>query len=359
MRVLIVDTWYARVLEKVYDERPGLTEGSYDEQWRALMGTFFGTADSYSRYLGELGHVAHEAVVNCEPLQAAWLRESGQPLRSPRFRRIPQRDLVLLAQAAAFRPDVVYVQDVAALAPATLRRLRRDHLLVGQIATELPPHAVLRRYDFLVSSFPHYVTRLPKKGIPTEYLGIGFEPRVLDHLDATAQPATATIFVGALGRIQHAESNGLLARAAELVPIDFYGLGVEEWPEDSPIRRGYRGEAFGLDMYRLLASAKIALNRHGAVAEGYANNMRLYEATGVGTLLLTDAKQNLSDLFEPGTEVVTYTSAEDAADKIRYYLEHEDERAAIARAGQARTLGEHTYAQRMRELEQILNRNAT
>jgi spore maturation protein CgeB len=358
MRVLIVDTWYPHVLEKVYNERPGLTKASYDEQWRAVMGTFFGTADSYSHHLGELGHVAHEVVVNCEPLQAAWLRESGQPLRSPRFRRIPHRDLVLLAQSASFRPDVVYVQDVAALAPATLRRLRRDHLLVGQIATELPTLAVLRLYDFLVSSFPHYVARLPKKGIPTEYLRIGFEPRVLDHLDATAQSADATIFVGALGRIQHAESNGLLARAAEMVTIDFYGLGVEEWPEDSPIRRGYRGEAFGLDMYRLLHSAKIALNRHGGVAEGYANNMRLYEATGVGTLLLTDVKQNLHELFEPEVELVTYSSAEEAAEKIRYYLEHEDERASIAAAGQARTLAEHTYAHRMRELEQILNRNA-
>jgi spore maturation protein CgeB len=55
---------------------------------------------------------------------------------------------------------------------------------------------------------------------------------------------------------------------------------------------------------------------------------------------------------------VTYSSAEEAAEKIRYYLEHEDERASIAAAGHARTLAEHTYAHRMRELEQILNRNA-
>ena len=36
-------------------------------------------------------------------------------------------------------------------------------------------------------------------------------------------------------------------------------------------------------MYRVLRQSKIALNRHSDVAEDHANNMRLYEATGVGT----------------------------------------------------------------------------
>jgi len=92
------------------------------------------------------------------------------------------------------------------------------------------------------------------------------------------------------------------------------------------------------------------------VAERYANNMRLYEATGVGTLLLTDSKQNLRELFEPGEEVVTYDGPEDLAEKIRYYLKHDEERRRIAAAGQARTLREHTYARRMKELVQILER---
>lgn len=61
MRVLIVDTWYGRVLGLVYERHPGLAEGSYDEQWRTLMSTFFRTADSYSHYLGRLGHEAHDA----------------------------------------------------------------------------------------------------------------------------------------------------------------------------------------------------------------------------------------------------------------------------------------------------------
>ena len=109
-----------------------------------------------------------------------------------------------------------------------------------------------------------------------------------------------------------------------------------------------------MDMYRTLARSRITLNRHINVAENNANNMRLYEATGVGAMLLTDRKDNLHELFEIGKEVVSYSSKEEAAELVRHYLDHPQEADQIAKAGQARTLREHTYAQRMRELVPIL-----
>ena len=77
MRIFIVDTHYPAFLESHYADRPGLADAPYDIQWRALMDRFFGTSDSYSHFLGELGHEAHEVVVNCEQLQRAWAREHG------------------------------------------------------------------------------------------------------------------------------------------------------------------------------------------------------------------------------------------------------------------------------------------
>ena len=107
-------------------------------------------------------------------------------------------------------------------------------------------------------------------------------------------------------------------------------------------------------MYGKLYNARIALNHHINVAQNYANNMRLYEATGVGSLLLTDYKDNLHCLFEPGRDVVAYHSVKECAELIQHYLEHEDERAAIAKAGQSRTLAEHTYFHRMQEFVEIV-----
>jgi spore maturation protein CgeB len=109
-------------------------------------------------------------------------------------------------------------------------------------------------------------------------------------------------------------------------------------------------------MYSQLQRSKIALNIHIDMAEQYAANMRLYEATGVGTMLLTDWKTNLHELFELGKEVVAYRSTGECVEMVKYYLAHDAEREAIARAGQQRTLSEHSYYHRMQELTEILSR---
>jgi spore maturation protein CgeB len=76
----------------------------------------------------------------------------------------------------------------------------------------------------------------------------------------------------------------------------------------------------------------------------------------MGALLLTDAKRNLGELFEPGREVVAYRSEDELVELALYYLDHEDERQEISVAGQRRTLAQHTYADRMRELVDLLAR---
>jgi spore maturation protein CgeB len=62
-------------------------------------------------------------------------------------------------------------------------------------------------------------------------------------------------------------------------------------------------------------------------------------------------------MFELGKEAVAYQSPQECVDLIRYYLEHEHEREAIAQAGQKRTLQDHTYYQRVQELVDIVSKH--
>ena len=64
-------------------------------------------------------------------------------------------------------------------------------------------------------------------------------------------------------------------------------------------------------------------------------------------------------MFEVNREIVTYHSNEELLEKINYYLNHEEERRKIAEAGQRRTLKDHTYTVRMRELKEILEHHLT
>ena len=59
---------------------------------------------------------------------------------------------------------------------------------------------------------------------------------------------------------------------------------------------------------------------------------------------------------QPGKEVVAYRTAEECAEMVQYYLEHDKEREAIASAGQRRTLRDHTYYQRIQEFEAIVKK---
>jgi spore maturation protein CgeB len=366
MRVLIVDTYYPAFMEELYASRPELEDAPYAAQLETLMGAHFGTSDYYSRNLRALGHEAVDVVANCEPLQRRWALEHGVPIRERRWRlrraaglRWPARVrttewlwTVLAAQLRDFRPDVLHIHDMNGVPRRFLREMRPYvGLITGQIASAVAPASDFAEYDLVLSSFPHFVERFRREGLASEYFQLGFEPRVLDAL--TPGPAHDLVFIGGLSA-RHASRIEFLEALARRCPLDWWGYGEDLLAADSPLRAAYRGPAWGIEMYRQLRSARVALNMHVDTAGDFANNMRLYEATGVGSLLLTDAKRNLGEIFVPGRDVVSYASLDECAELAAHYLSREDARAAIAAAGQARTFSSHTYLHRMEELARLL-----
>jgi spore maturation protein CgeB len=77
---------------------------------------------------------------------------------------------------------------------------------------------------------------------------------------------------------------------------------------------------------------------------------RNFEVPGCGGFLLTGPADDLETYYRDGEEIVCFTDIDDAVDKARHYLAHEDERARVAAAGHARTLAEHTYERRFNDI---------
>jgi spore maturation protein CgeB len=366
LRILVVDPYYPAFLAAHYREQPGLEEASYEEQLDALMARRFGTSDAYSHNLERLGHRAAEVVPNCVPLQTAWAAEHRRA-RLPRkaaalargpgaqtFTRLALQS-VLKAQVESFSPDVVYFQNLSFPTDALLSRLRAQRrLIVGQIASPAPPDDRLRRFDLLITSFPHFVDRFRALGVDAEYLPLAFDERLAEMGRADEERNYPVVFVGGVDPRVHAAGTVLLERVAEAADLRVWGYGADSLGPDSPLRSRFEGEAWGLDMYAVLSQAAIVVNRHIDVAEGLANNMRLFEATGCGALLITEAAPNLRDLFEPGKEVVTYAGRDELVEAVRHYSHEQGERLAIARAGRERTLRDHSYARRIEQLAEML-----
>ena len=77
---------------------------------------------------------------------------------------------------------------------------------------------------------------------------------------------------------------------------------------------------------------------------------RNFEIPGCGGFLITGDADNLRDYYKDGKEIVIYENTEDLIEKIKYYLEHNEERETIAKAGHERTLRDHTYEKRFNEI---------
>jgi spore maturation protein CgeB len=62
----------------------------------------------------------------------------------------------------------------------------------------------------------------------------------------------------------------------------------------------------------------------------------------------------MDKFFVSGKEIVTFSSAQEAVEKIDYLLQHPNERRAIAKAGQDRTLKEHTIMNKCEQIDQVV-----
>lgn len=139
-------------------------------------------------------------------------------------------------------------------------------------------------------------------------------------------------FRGSLDRIQRAARVEFFDAVNQRIPVD-----VAAGPYQ--------------DVY---SRSKIVLNE----SIGDDLNFRIFEAISSGAMVLTPrVKNGLDLLFRDGVHLVTYDrgNAAEAAEKVRYYLEHEDERRAIAEAGVVEVARHHTPIARAVKLERVLS----
>jgi len=86
-------------------------------------------------------------------------------------------------------------------------------------------------------------------------------------------------------------------------------------------------------------------------------NLRVFEALASGALLLTPLPSELTSLgFVSGVHFVGFQGEAELHGLVRHYLEDENARQLVARAGRAETLQNHTYDNRVDALLQHLER---
>lgn len=375
-RILKFSFPYESYVETFYRRRPGLRSASFDEQDQALKEDFFpGAADSLMHTLAPLGYQTFDIAASVDPLQRAWAQEHGV-----RDSTGQSRWDIARAQVLHLSPHVMFV-DPYSVPAGWIEQIRLEcpslRLVVCRYSS---PRSDLRRFglaDIVVSADDDQVREVRAHGIDAYRLHHAFDTRVLRQLQEP-RGHSDILFVGQLiGRpgfhIRRMEviealyaadaplevrtppaASGAVRQALSSIRFALGGPPIRRLGRR--YRRRVQSPVFGVEMFQALRDAKVTLNVHGDVSRNYAANLRLWEATGVASCLLTDRKKNMSELFEEDREVVTFDSPEDCVEKALWLLDHRSERTAIGRAGQARTLASHTYQQRAAEVHEIVER---
>lgn len=327
------------------------------------LGLFYG--DSYLHAFAERGLPAEQIVPMCRPLQYRWAAEHGvwtppallgrNPLRwywKRRYGEAPQRwalRRIAAEQVRRARPDLLWVFSGIPVKPEDLEQWRRHAgRLILWWSCPLEAGFPYAGFDLILSCIPQLVAEFRGRGLRAELVPHAFDAR-LTRL-ATAGPRLPRVaFVGNLSP-DHSERTVFLEALAREVELDFYGPSVAMLPADSPLRARYKGPAWGQELYKIYGSYAVVVHKNLDLAGSAASAKRLFEATGMGACLLTEASDDLPRLFKPGVEVMTYTGLADCLSLLRELLADPARAAAVGRAGQARALSDHSYGARVGQL---------
>ncbi|MDT3670435.1 MAG: glycosyltransferase [Aromatoleum sp.] len=139
---------------------------------------------------------------------------------------------------------------------------------------------------------------------------------------------------------------------------DHVSVFGNRWQRNYPLispglkRRITDRAVWGEQLHQHFADAKIVLNitRTPFYAAETGISLRIFEALAAGAFLLTDYCDEVAELFTPGVELEMFRSSSELVDKMRFYLENPEARAAVARRGHERFLREFTWERRAAQL---------
>lgn len=404
MRFALLLDLYPSYTRQHYARLPNARRRTYEEQYEHFLSDSFGWVGCWEAGLKPLGYEVIEIFGNVEWMQKAWCREQGMPVHRLNWQtsialeqlRVRRVEVLLIAAWSAF--DAKWIQHLRSTCPAI-------KAVIGFVGSPNYELATLGACDTVITPSKELLEVFTNHGIRAFYLRHAFNSTLLDKLPARGNPREVVFCSGNIFRKggYHGQREQLLVKLAQSVPLEIhcpqYSLSrigdvlntnlrraayitakalradstgrlaqrlprllrrAGKWselpkPQINPeLRRHMRPAVFGLEMFQKMRTAAVALNSHIDMAGATAGNLRLFEATGVGSCLLTDWKPNMPNFFVPGKEMVTYKTPEECSENAAWLLDHPGEREAIAAAGQVRTLREHTFVHRGSELHQII-----
>lgn len=245
--------------------------------------------------------------------------------------------------------DVVWIDKGITISPHTLRYIKRKQPQC-RIVSYSPDNMALRHnqsqqylqciplYDLMLTNKSYILDAMRALGARDIcFVDNCFEPTFHHPRELTAEEqerlGSEVGFVGAWEQ----------ERCASLLFLAAHGLKVKVWGDGK--WNDYRGTPnmeigpglYSDDYPKALQAARISLCFLRKINFDQQTT-RTMEIPACGGFMMAERTPEHERLFADGKEAVFFSSNEELLQKCRYYLAHESERQAIARAGRARCL---------------------
>ena len=366
MKIQFLTTYYPPFLKSFYSQNPDFYSLSYSKMLERLLSEHFADTGALHEQMLQQGYDSFLIIANAEPLQKKWAKENKIIYSESNWQKE-----IAFAQIKTFTPDVFYIESVFDYFGSFLSEVKvYCKNVVSWISTPFNDSLKLNDIDLILSSTPDFVSNFRKMGIMSEYMLPAFDSRILNKIDCNSKKDISLSFVGGWSDV-HVNRKKALKFLVEQTSIQLWGYGFRRkqyskknikyytsklFPEKDPIVDACRGEVWGLEMYKILQRSLITFNIHESLLKGRVGNMRMFEATGVGTMILNDNGTNLSEIFVPGKEIEVYNSLDEAVEKISYYINHPEKAVEIGKNAQIRTIADYTYEKFAIQLSDYLNK---
>ncbi|MDB5123363.1 MAG: radical protein [Mucilaginibacter sp.] len=402
MKTLIIDGNYPKHFQFFYLKHDTL-KLDYRQHYELLIDDHFGTNGAWNEPLSDIGYEVTEVYYNNKILQEHWRREFADD--TDKFSSYKEFQIIFL-QIQYYKPEVLYITNPHVFDEVVVSHIKKEFPFIKAFACYLgSPYTsrIISEYDICFTSLDRYSNDLYNAGMRAQKLPHAFNKKILDKLSINTELTLANgqyqlCFSGGMVRSNdmHITRLEYLEYLHKNVPLDIYSetfyltllddikeniqkksavilinslkkIGFSNdllsrlplvgtatrWDKyefrlfPASLKKSIQPPTYGMEMYEMFSRNKIIFNIHVDNAGDEAGNMRLFEATGVGACMLTDAKANLSEFFIPDEEVVVYASKEECVEKAKWLIANPGDCRAIAEAGKKRALRDHTYKNRV------------
>ena len=342
MKFLQVQLTYDTLLADIYGKDQSLKFESYDFQLQRILSTRFSFSHFLVEELKNLGLETKVVLPNAISLQNQWAKENNASSSTE----------VLVEQIEHFKPDILYIVGaIRTLDSTLLRKLKhKPRITIGWLGSNIPPETDWSEFDCILSGLPELRKTAIELGAKHSFEFYPGIPHSIFSKFSTINPNPIydMVFVGSCNQVQHKKRASYLEFLAEQeINLGLYLSG--DTSHLSPIlQRKNKGPLFGIQMLNKIYESKISFDCRASHTFGLRDigkeqtvNMRLFESTAVGSMLLTEDFADLDQLFVKGQEIITFKCQNDLSDKIRFYLSNDALRRDIAEHGRNACIKKH------------------